>query len=474
MNEAGENGTKAVLGLWAGGDLKTRKNFGTRAVAIGGAVALIASVVAIGVNGVASASSKIGGSVSVWNEFSGAKATGFATALKPFEAKTGIKVTVRNGGSKLPTLLEAAVAGGKPPNIAAVPTPGSFDLLAAGKRLTPLKSILGSETKNFSPGWSSSATYKGTLYGVWLDSSSKNTVFYNPAVFKAAGITSTPTTFEQMLTDASTIAQAGYTPISYCSGTSGAGWAATDLFQNLFVKLNGATAYNNLVSGKLSWTSPEVTAAFANYSSLLGSNGSNVGGISNALGTDQLWPTCLNDVFPTSGAPTAAMVIEASFIEQSTPANYTASNASSCTLTQSSPCYDYFPFPAPAGSKYVNDDQSSGDVAMLLKSTKASRAVMKYLGSKQFATLWEEAPGGTITPNLAVPASAIKNPVTASIVKNLDSAAATVFSMDDEYGGTLEPQMWSNMLAWVGGTDTTAQFQSTMSSETKAFLASNG
>jgi alpha-glucoside transport system substrate-binding protein len=455
--------------------LRVIKFFGKRAVVTATAAALLASVSAIGVNSVAGASSsKIGGSVSVWNEFSGAEATGFASALKPFEAKTGIKVTVRNGGSSLPTLVEAAVAGGKPPNIAAVPTPGSFDLLAAGKRLTPLKSILGSEVKNFSPGWSASATYKGTLYGLWLDSSSKNTVFYNPAVFKAAGITSAPTTFAQMLTDASTIAQAGYTPISYCSGTSGAGWAATDLFQNLFVKLNGATAYNNLVSGKLSWTSPEVAAAFANYSSLLGTNGANVGGITNALGTDQLWPTCLNDVFPTSGSPTAAMVIEASFVEQSTPANYVASNASTCTLTQTNPCYDYFPFPAPAGSKYVNDDQSSGDVAMLLKSTKASQAVMKYLGSKQFATLWEEAPGGTITPNLAVPASAIKNPVTASIVKNLDSASATVFSMDDEYGGTLEPQMWSNMLAWVGGTDTTAQFQSTMSSETKAFLASNG
>jgi hypothetical protein len=30
------------------------------------------------------------------------------------------------------------------------------------------------------------------------------------------------------------------------------------------------------------------------------------------------------------------------------------------------------------------------------------------------------------------------------------------------------------MLAWVGGTDTTAQFESTMQSETKAYLASNG
>lgn len=449
--------------------------FGRRAVVTATASALLISLSAVAMNTTASASSsKIGGTVSVWNEFSGAEATGFATALKPFEKKTGITVTIRDGGSNLPTLVESAVAGGKPPDIAAVPTPGSFDLLAAGKRLTPLKPILGSEVKNFSAGTNAAATYKGTLYGLWLDSSSKNTVFYNPAVFAAAGIKSTPTTFQQFLTDATTISQAGYTPISYCSGTSGAGWAATDLFQNLFLKLNGATAYNDLVSGKLSWTSSDVTNALSEYSSLLGANGANVGGITNALGTDQLWPTCVNDVYPTSGSPTAAMVIEASFVAQDIPANYTPSDASSCTLTQSSPCYDYFPFPAPAGSKYVNDDQSSGDVAMLLTSTKASRALIQYMGSKQFATLWEEAPGGTFTPNLAVPSSALKNAVTASIVTNLDHAAATVFSMDDEYGGTLEPEMWSNMLAWVGGTDTTAQFESTMQSQTKAYLAQNG
>ncbi len=436
----------------------------------------MASLAIVASNGsaVASTSKKIGGTVSVWNEFSGGEATGFATALKPFEKETGIKVTVRNIGSSGPTLIEAAVAGGKPPDIAAVPTPGSFDLLAAGKRLTPLAPILGSEVKNFSAGWNGAATYNKKLYGLWLDSSSKNTVFYNPAVFTAAGISSVPTTYEEFLTDAATIAQAGYTPISYCNGTAGAGWSATDLFQNLFVKANGATAYNDLVSGKLSWTSSDVTQALAAYSQLLGTNGANVGGISNALGTDQEWPTCVNPVFPTSGSPTAAMVIEASFVEQTLPANYTPSNASSCTLTQVKPCYDYFPFPAAAGSKYATNDQSSGDVAMLLTSTKASRALIQYMGSAKFATLWEEAPGGTITPNLAVPASALKNAVTASIVKNLNSASATVFSMDDEYGGTLEPQMWSNMLAWVGGTDTTAQFESAMQSETQAFLASNG
>jgi ABC-type glycerol-3-phosphate transport system substrate-binding protein len=135
-------------------------------------IAAVALTTMTGLSVIASNGPRTGGvvkedrrAVSVWNEFSGAEATGFATALKPFEAKTGVKVTVRNGGSSPPTLLEAAVAGGKPPNIAAVPTPGSFDLLAAGKRLTPLKPILGSEVKNFSAGWSASATYKGTLYG---------------------------------------------------------------------------------------------------------------------------------------------------------------------------------------------------------------------------------------------------------------------------------------------------------------------
>jgi hypothetical protein len=47
------------------------------------------SVIVSNGSALASTSKKIGGSVSVWNEFSGGEATGFATALKPFESRPG-------------------------------------------------------------------------------------------------------------------------------------------------------------------------------------------------------------------------------------------------------------------------------------------------------------------------------------------------------------------------------------------------
>jgi hypothetical protein len=232
--------------------------------------------------------------------------------------------------------------------------------------------------------------------------------------------------------------------------------------------MNGATAYNDLATGKLSWESPEVANTFAEYTTFLGTNGANVGGITTALGTDQNYPTCVNDVYPAAGSPTAAMVIEASFVSQSIPANYKPSNASTCSLTQTSPCYDVFAFPAETGSKYTDNDQGAGDVAMLLKSNKQSKALMQYLASTQFESLWTKT--GTPTPNKDVPASAFPNPVSASIAKSLNGATGFVFSLDDEYGGTLEGDMWSNMLAFVGGTDTSAQFQSTMEGEVKSLL----
>jgi ABC-type glycerol-3-phosphate transport system substrate-binding protein len=414
------------------------------------------------------ASKKIGGSVSMWGEWTGTQETGFVKSLKPFETKTGIKVDFRSEGSNMDTVLDSAVAGGKPPQVAAVPDPGTLQSLAKSRKLTAVKSLVSSDLKNYSSAWNALASYKGVQYGVWIDDSSKNTVFYNPAVFKASGITTAPSTFEQMMTDAATVTAAGYTPFSYCSGSTGAGWAATDLFQNFFLKMNGAAAYNALATGKLSWSSPEVANTFTEYATFLGTKGANVGGLTNALGTDQNYPTCVNDVFPTSGAPTAAMVIEASFVSQSIPTTYKPSNASSCALTPTGGCYDVFAFPAQSGSKYVNNDQGAGDVAMVLKSTPQSRALIAYLASEQFEALWTKT--GTPTPNKAVPASAFPNPVSASIAKALNGATGFVFSLDDEYGGTLEQDMWNNMLAWVGGNDTTAQFQSTMEGEVQSLL----
>src|SRR5665213_2293502 len=262
------------------------------------ALTTIASMSIIVSNGsaLASSSKKIGGSVSIWAEWTSTEQQDFKAVLQPFEDSTGITVHYTGKGSNMDTALDAAVAGGSPPAVAMVPDPGTLDTLAAKHAIKPLASVIGSEAKNYGTAWSTLATYKKKLYGVWFKAANKNTVYYNPAVFKAVGITSTPTSWSQLLTDETTIANGGtYAPVSLCTDI---GWPVADLFQNLFLKLNGAAAYNQLATHKIKWSSPDVTNTFAELAKLVGSGGSNLlGGMKGAL-ADGAYPNCTVSVFP--------------------------------------------------------------------------------------------------------------------------------------------------------------------------------
>ncbi len=409
------------------------------------ALTTVASMSIILSNGpaLAASSKKIGGSVSIWAEWTSTEQQDFKAVLQPFEDSTGITVHYTGKGSNMDTALDAAVAGGSPPAVALVPDPGTLDTLAAKHAIKPLASILGTETKNYGTAWSNLATYKKKLYGVWFKAANKNTVYYNPAVFKAAGISSTPTSWSQLLTDETTIANGGtYAPVSLCTDI---GWPVADLFQNLFVKLNGATAYDNLAAHKTKWSSSAVTNTFAEMAQLTGVSGANLlGGMKGAL-ADGSWPNCTTSVFPASGSPTAAMVFEADFLTSNVPSNYTPGNGSSCTLSATaSPCYDTFNFPAPTGSAFGADIQGSGDVAMLLTSTRQSKALIKYLASPSAAAIWANL-GGFVSPNKKVSLNSYPDSVSKADAKALTSAKAFVFSLDDLQVGW-EPALWADML----------------------------
>ena len=405
---------------------------------IGGATVLVSSGAAL-----ASTHKKIGGSVSIWAEWTSTEQQDFKAVLQPFEDATGIRVQYTGKGSNMDTALAAAVAGGAPPAVALVPDPGTLETLAAKHAIKPLAPVIGAEARNYGPAWNKLASYKGKLYGVWFKAANKNTVYYNPAVFAASGITSTPTTWSQLLADEATIANGGtYAPVSLCTDI---GWPVADLFQNLFLKLNGAVAYNRLATHTMKWSSPEVTKTFAEMTALAGPNGANLlGGMKGAL-ADGAWPDCVSKVFPSSGSPSAAMVFEADFTTTNVPSNYSPGNGKSCTLSATaSPCYDTFNFPAPAGSAYTSDLQGSGDVAMLLRPTPQAKALMKYLASPSAGAIWANL-GGFVSPNKKVPLSAYPDTVARADAKALTSAKAFVFSLDDLQVGW-EPQLWADML----------------------------
>ena len=230
--------------------------------------------------GSGSTSAKIGGSVTVWAEWTAQEQQDFLAALAPFEANTGITVNYQGKGNNMDTALTAAVSGGSPPDVALVPDPGTLQTLAKDGSIKDLTSILGGLTSNFGAAWNTLATYNGKQYGVWFKGANKNTIWYNPALFTAAGIMSPPTTWEQLLTDAAQLKAAGTTPFSLCTDV---GWPVADMWQNVYLKTAGAADYGKLATHTLKWTDPTVTTAFTTLGQLVGNTSYLLGGLQGSL-----------------------------------------------------------------------------------------------------------------------------------------------------------------------------------------------
>ncbi|HEY5271998.1 MAG TPA: ABC transporter substrate-binding protein [Acidimicrobiales bacterium] len=442
----------------AGGYGRSRRRWVVGAAAVSMAAASLSIGSLAGASAATTGHAKIGGSVSVWAEWTAAEETDFKAAIAPFEQSTGVTVNYQGKGSgTMDTALDTAVAGGKPPDVAFVPDPGTLDALASEHKLQPLTPILGSLANNLGAAWNTLGSDNGKLYGLWYKGANKNTIWYNPALFAEAGIKSTPTTWQQLLTDAGTLKAAGVTPFSLCTDV---GWPVADLWQNLYLKINGAKNYNELANDTIPWTSATVTNTFDQLSGLVGKPTYLLGGTSGAL-ANGTYPNCVNSVFPAKGTmPTAAMVIEADFVVSQIVTNsstYTAGTkgkgGATCTANPAqTPCYDFFPFPAPAADKTNSTAlQGAGDVGMVLTSTPQAKAFIKYIASAQPGEIWAHL-GGFTSPNKTVALSSYPDPVTRADASELVKATSFVFSLDDLQStakGAWEKNLWTDMLDFV-------------------------
>ena len=399
-----------------------------------------------------SSSQHIGGTVNVWAEWTAAEQKDFLAALQPFESQTGITVNYSGKGSNMDTALTSAVQGGAPPEVALVPDPGTLQTLAENGSIQDLTGILGNLTSNFGSAWNQLATVNGKVYGVWFKGANKNTIWYNPAEFTAAGITSPPTTWQQLIADAGQLKAAGIAPLSLCTDV---GWPVADFWQNVYLKTAGADAYNKLAAHSIKWTDPSVTTAFTTFGQLVGNPSYLAGGLQGSL--SNAYPDCVDKVFPKPPAqPQAAMVFEGDFVVSEITANSTnyapgntGTGGAACTTDAAkTPCYNFFAFPAPsADSANAGAIQGAGDAAMMLKDTPQSEALIKYLASPDGAAIWAHL-GGFASPNQAVPSSAYPDAVAQADAKALVNASSFVFSLDDLQGSWEHP-MWQDLLNFV-------------------------
>jgi alpha-glucoside transport system substrate-binding protein len=360
--------------------------------------------------------------VGIW---SGPERKNFERVLSGFHRRyPQVTVKYTSAGDNTPTILSTSIAGGNPPDLAAVGQPGLVAQFAGRHVLKPIDFAKPVVAEHYSRSWIDLGTYSGHLYGLVFKGANKSTIWYSTAAFRNAGVTP-PKTWAQLLAAARTLRASGVKAYSIAGAD---GWTLTDLMENLYLRQAGPEKYDLLADHEIKWTDPSVKTTLRTMAQVFSATDNIYGGRAAALQTD--FPSSVNHVF--SLPPKAAMVMEGDFVP-------------GAASTHAKPVTDYnqFAFPSVAGSKPAV--VGGGDTVVMFRNSAAARALLTYLASPAAATIWARQ-GGFSSPNRDVPAAAYPDAVTRATATALAQAATFRFDLSDlqpaAFGGTAGQGEW--------------------------------
>ena len=370
----------------------------------------------------------------------------FQKVLDNFNTKTGAKGTFTSGGDDVPTILGTKVAGGAPPDVAVLASPGAVEKFAKGGSLKPANpAVQAAVAANYGPLWTKLGSVDGKLYGVYADASNKSTVWYNTKDYQTAGISTEPKSWDEFLKTAKTLADSGVkVPISVGGGD---GWTLTDWFENVYIRSAGLDNYDKLTKHQIPWTDPSVTKALTTLKQVFADQAL-VGDPSKALQTS-FTQSVANTFKPD--AP-SAMVYEASFvatqIKQEVPGAKVGTDAK------------FFTFPAIDNSNPTV--VGGGDAVVAFTDNPASQAFLAYLASPEAAKLMVSSEGsGFASANKNLKASDYPTPTLGQVGAGIvDAGDQFRFDMSDQapsaFGGTKGQGEWKDLQAFLGSGDIAA------------------
>lgn len=386
-----------------------------------------------------------GQSIEVAAVWTGAEQERFQMVLDSFAEQTGADVTFTSTGDDIAAVLGPRVEGGDPPDVAVLPQPGLVQDFAAQDALIPIEDAAGDEIDaNFPPGVREVGTVDDTLYAVWFKVAQKSTLWYNVNVLNDAGV-SPPTTWDEVQTAAGTISDSGVTPYSVGAAD---GWTLSDLFENVYLTLNGGEMYDQLARHEIPWTDQSVKDTLTVMADVITQDDLIAGGVSGALQTD--FNTSVTQMF--ADPPQGALTFEGSFIGGIVTGETEAELGTDA---------DFVPFPSIEGNP--SGVVGGGDLAVLLKDSEGGKALIEYLATPEAARVWGEQ-GGFISPSPEVDPSGFPDDTDRRAAEALVAAGDAVrYDLSDlqpsEFGATSGQGIWGLLQEFMrsGDVDATAE-----------------
>lgn len=374
----------------------------------------------------------IGGAVRVVGSWEGPEQDSFQAMVAPFEQQTGIRVEYTSTRD-LEGVLSQGIAAGDPPDVAGLPGPGYMRRLARSGDLKDLSGVIDVSTYKAEtiPAFVDLGTIDGRLVGVFIKSTVKGLLWYDPSAW-TLGAPHSWDDLMQAVRSAST-----QTTKPWCVGLeSGAasGWPGTDWIEDFLLRQSGPDAYDRWVAGTLPWTSAEVTQAFHSFGQVV-ANGAVYGGSSTALTT----------YFAVAGRPLFTDPPGCLFLHQgSFMAPFLSDDPA-----RPSPTFDFLPFPD-VNQRYAGSLVGAGDLFGMIRDTPQARELMRYLVTAEAQSIWVRR-GGALSGNRLV--LTYPDSISAREAVLLESAAHFRFDASDAMPEEMNKAFWQAVLDYTRDPD---------------------
>jgi len=381
---------------------------------------------------------------------SGTTVTMFASIISPesdslekswsqFEQCTGIKISYE-GSNDFESQLAVRVAGGNAPDLAIIPQPGLLAQMVKTHKVVKPPAQTVSNENNWAPIWKQYATVNGTFYAAPMSANMKSLVWYSPKAFAAAGY-QVPTTWDGLMSLSAKIAASGKGK-PWCGGIgsgTATGWPATDWLEEVVLRQDGGTTYDNWVNHTVKFSDPQIQTAMQTVAGWMQNPAWVNGGFGNVK-------TIATTTFQDAGKPILTgkcwLLQQASFYEAQWP-----------TGTKVAQDGDVFAFYLPPISSSVQTPvEGGGEFATAFSSRPEVQAVQNYVSTAAWADSRIKVAPGWVSANQAVDKSLYTDPIDQLSAKYLTDPNSTFrFDASDLMPAAVgSGEEWKAFTAWFG------------------------
>ncbi|HEU5372298.1 MAG TPA: ABC transporter substrate-binding protein [Gaiellaceae bacterium] len=398
------------------------------------ALAVVAILAALGAR--ATQASALAGQLTVTGPWQGKNAAAFGQVLAGFEKQNpGVTVTYKPATGDVATALQQS-AGAQQAQLAVLTLPTDLKAMTTMARTGALRPIdfAGSALdSNYAFTWKQAGVVGGKLTGLVFDASNTSAFWYDTKALASLGLRppSTLGGLEQMV---GRIKAHGLTPFAL-GGRDHV--ALPNLFENLYLALQGNSRYGKLMNGQIRWSDPSVSSTLRVLKRMFGTG---LSGGTASLGSS--YSTAVKKVF---GSPMKAYLVPGG----SDVLPVVTGSPVMRPLSQ----FSTFAFPR-TSAKAPPRVIGTAHAVVMTKDTPEARALVDYLATPEAATTWVKQATNVLSPNRKVAADAYAEPALRGLAQSLTAANVFRYSLSDVQGAKVKKVLGVQLVRYLQGKDT--------------------